>query len=157
MNYRRNTYFRNILNIHTLSLFATNIPAINQIYKSKQSITRQNEHFWLLIDHPEQIFSVTPGSRNSPLLRNEFPLIQRFRTHSPFLLDVIHQVKTKILISRENDTVFQFLLRNARTLCQQFTATITTIRIQRHFINLIYILKSMIFLFKKYQKNIILL
>ena len=45
MNYRRNTYFRNTLNIHTLSFLPTNIPAFNQIYKPAGSITGHKEHF----------------------------------------------------------------------------------------------------------------
>ena len=47
------------------------------------------------------------GGRDCPLFRNKFPLVQRLRVHYPFLLDIIHQIEAKVLVRRENNTVFQ--------------------------------------------------
>ena len=58
------------------------------------------------------------GGRDCPLFRNKFPLVQRLRVHYPFLLDIIHQIEAKVLVRRENNTVFQFLLWNPGAFSQ---------------------------------------
>ena len=74
--------------------------------------------FPYLLTISEQKLIIAFGSRNSPLLRNEFPLIQRLRVHRTFLFYIIHQIKTKVLIRREDNTFFQFLLWNTCTSSQ---------------------------------------
>ena len=78
------------------------------------------------------------GGRDCPLFRNKFPLVQRLRVHYPFLLDIIHQIEAKVLVRRENNTVFQFLLWNPGAFSQSLATTVTAIRVQSHLIYLVH-------------------
>ena len=82
--------------------------------------------------YPEKQQAVGFGSRNSPVLRNELPVVVGFRIKELGLLNLLHEVIALVAFAFPDDATGKRVLWNASTFGQQFTATIAAIAVDGH-------------------------
>lgn len=83
------------------------------MFNLRREIICQKEHFCLLIDYLRIKTYNHVRQPEQSTFQERISIGSMPSVHSTFLFYIIHQIETKILIRREDDTLFQFLLRDA--------------------------------------------
>ena len=72
------------------------------------------------------------GRLAGPLFGNETPLVELARIHFALLLYVVGEVVAQVKVGSKHDALGQLVVRDAGTLCKQFTAAVSAIGVQCH-------------------------